>query len=172
MEKVSSFWWLWPPAFLGFFAGPILQRIFVRKAFLTLEEEHGKARLVLENTAGEKLQRLKVKVVLPEGLSVSEIRDVSEGEVKFENGSLAWTLDELGRNDRKVLEFDISSPTVSENGRIEFLSEPSADESYHYDRQGLHWKIYSPQTRKVRTLLYRMSANDAASSEFAWKIQV
>jgi hypothetical protein len=115
---------------------------------------------------------VKVKVILPQGLSVAEIREVSEGEVSFENGSLAWTLEGLGRHDRKVLEFNMSGPTVRENGSIEFISEPSTDESYHFDKHGLHWKIYSPQTHKVRTLLYRMNEGKQSASEFAWKIQV
>lgn len=172
MQKVSSFWWLWSPAVLGSFMAPILHRILLRKAFLTLEEEDGKARLVLENTLGEELPRVKVKVILPQGLSVERIREKSEGEVRVENGSIAWSLDTLGKHDRKVLEFNMTGSSVKTDASIEFISEPSGDESYHFDKHGLQWKIYSPQTHKVRTLLYRMSNSESISSEFAWKIQV
>ncbi len=172
MEQLASFWWLWSPMVVGFLITPFLSKILWKKAFLTLEEVDGKAKLILENTKGEELQRIKVKVILPEGLSVKQIRGESEGEVRVENGSIDWSLETLGKHDRQVLEFNMTGSSIEKNGSIEFISEPSVDESYHFDKHGLQWKIYSQETHKVRTLLYRIGRNESASSEYAWKIQV
>lgn len=172
MNDMPSFWWLTTPALLGFLVAPVLHRILSRKAFLTLEEDDGKARLIVENTAGEELQSIRIKVVLPQGLSVERIREKSEGQVRVENGSVVWHLDTLGRHQRKLLEFSMSDSSVKDDASIEFMSEPSTDESYHFDRHRLQWKIYSSQAHRVRTLLYRMSEGNSSASEFAWKIQV
>lgn len=154
------------------FLTSFLDRIFLRNAFLTLEEMDGKVRLILENTRGEELRMVTVMVILPEGLSVKQIQEKSEGEVKVENGSIAWSLKALGKQDRQVLEFNMSDSSVRAGRAIEFISEPSIDESYYFNQYGLHWKIYSPQTHKVRTLLYRINGDESYLSEFTWKIQV